>query len=133
MAHVVLAEIMQKPIVPILMICLIAGSAAQAQSTGGNRRGGRDRPSPDSAPRSGLAPSHRLTPLDDIEIIGVIQAVEPASDRVTIAYEAVEALNWPAGTKPFTVSRTALLKGATEGEKVRFKLESEQISDLKPF
>nr|MEA2798792.1 hypothetical protein [Phenylobacterium sp.] len=63
----------------------------------------------------------------------MIKAIDPASGRVTIAYEAVEALGWPAGTMPFAVSKTALLNAATVGQKVRFKLEDQQISDLKPF
>jgi Cu/Ag efflux protein CusF len=68
-----------------------------------------------------------------IDIIGVIKAIDPNNNRVTIAYEDVEALNWPAGTMPFVVSKTALLKAASVGEKVRFRLESQQISALTPY
>ncbi|MDB5445309.1 MAG: hypothetical protein JWQ97_626 [Phenylobacterium sp.] len=71
--------------------------------------------------------------MSSIEIIGVIKAIDPNNNRVTITYEDVEALNWPAGTMPFVVSKTELLKGATVGEKVRFKLESQQISTLTPY
>jgi hypothetical protein len=34
---------------------------------------------------------------------------------------------------PFAVAKPELLAGVTTGEKVRFKLDSEQITDLKPF
>jgi Cu/Ag efflux protein CusF len=71
--------------------------------------------------------------LSSIAITGVIQSIDPQHGRVTIAYDDVEALNWPAGTMPFVVSKTALLKDATVGEKVRFKLESQQISEMEPY
>ena len=75
----------------------------------------------------------RLTPLNKIQITGVIRAIDPATDRITIAYEPVDALNWPAGTMPFEVSNTALLKAAPVGSRVHFKLESQQISELTPY
>jgi Cu/Ag efflux protein CusF len=71
--------------------------------------------------------------VSSIEIIGVIKAIDADANRITIAYEDVEGLNWPAGTMPFVVSKTELLKGASVGEKVRFKLESQQISALTPY
>jgi Cu/Ag efflux protein CusF len=131
------AVTMLKRTIPVLMICLVAAPVAQAQSPGGGGRGGHGggRPGgsggspPASAPGSAAKPH----PFKEPEIIGVIKAIDPASGRVTIAYEAVEALGWPAGTMPFAVSKTALLNAATVGQKVRFKLEDQQISDLKPF
>lgn len=71
--------------------------------------------------------------MSSIEIVGVIKAIDPNTNRITIAYEDVEALNWPAGTMPFVVSKTELLKSATVGEKVRFKLDSQQIAALAPY
>ncbi|HEX4180868.1 MAG TPA: copper-binding protein [Caulobacteraceae bacterium] len=71
--------------------------------------------------------------MDQIEIVGVVKAIGPEPDRITIAYEAVDALNWPAGTMPFAASKPDLLKGATVGEKVRFKLASQHISEFNPF
>jgi Cu(I)/Ag(I) efflux system protein CusF len=68
-----------------------------------------------------------------VEIVGVIKSIDPAAGRITINYEPVEALNWPAGTTPFVVSKTALLSAASVGQRVRFHLESQQIADLKPF
>jgi Cu/Ag efflux protein CusF len=137
MMQLSLGVIMTKPFIPFLVICLMAATAAQAQSAGGHGRGGRGGQSPSggggSTPATGTASTPRSKPANEVEIIGVVKAIDPDSGRITIAYEAVEALNWPAGTMPFAVSTTALLKSATLGEKVRFKLDSQQISDLKPF
>jgi Cu(I)/Ag(I) efflux system protein CusF len=71
--------------------------------------------------------------LSKIEIVGVIKAIDPEASRITIAYEPVDALDWPAGTMPFVVSKPALLTAAAVGQKVRFRLESQQITDLTPF
>ena len=129
---------MRKPILPVLMICLAAAGAAHAQSGGARGHGGGGRGKPPSGgssqpPDSAPAPTPRSTPANQVEIVGVITAIDPASERITISYDEVEALNWPAGTTPFAVSRTDLLKDAAVGEKVRFKLDSQQISELKPF
>jgi Cu/Ag efflux protein CusF len=128
---------MFKRIIPFLMICLMAAPVAQAQGGGGGGRGGHGggRPGGSGGSPPGSAPvsTAKPRPFKEPEIIGVIKAIDPASGRVTIAYEAVEALGWPAGTMPFAVSKSALLDGATVGQKVRFRLEDQQISDLKPF
>jgi Cu/Ag efflux protein CusF len=128
-------EIMRKDIVPLLAIGLLAASVAHAQS-GGHGRRGQGGPSPSApAPASPntAAPAPRSIPTNQIEIVGVVKAIAPDDGRVTIAYEPVEALNWPSGSMPFVVSKSALLKDITVGEKVRFRLESEQIADLRPF
>ncbi len=63
----------------------------------------------------------------------MIRAIDPQNGRVTIAYDEVDALNWPAGTTPFVVSKPALLQGAQVGEKVRFHIESQEVTDLLPY
>ena len=126
---------MSKRVVPILIVGLmLAATAAHAQSRGGGGRGGnggRSSSSSSSSTTASLTPAQ--PPLNKIEIVGVIKAIDPAAGRVTIAYEPVEALDWPAGTMPFAVSKPALLEGVTVGEKVSFKLESQQISELSAF
>jgi Cu/Ag efflux protein CusF len=127
---------MRNRLLPILMACLMAASVAHAQSAGGHGHGGRGRRPPDGsipAPGAGPAPTQRSKPADQIEIVGVVRAIDPAAERVTIAYEENDALNWPAGTLPFAVSHSALLKDVSVGEKVRFQLESDHISVLRPF
>jgi Cu/Ag efflux protein CusF len=127
---------MIKSIATVAILCALAAGAAQAQSPGGGHggRGGRSKTPPDSTSSSTTpSPVTPRAPTSKIQIVGVIQSIEPATDHVVIAYDAVDALNWPAGTKPFEVSKSALLKGATVGEKVRFSLDSQQISALEPF
>jgi Cu/Ag efflux protein CusF len=104
------------------------GGGRHGGGHGGHSQGGAAPPAASSA-----QPLPRETPTDQAEIVGVVKAIDAATGRITIAYEPVEALNWPAGTTPFVVSRTALLSAAVVGQKVRFHLESQQIADLAPF
>ena len=114
---------MLKRALPLLMICLLAASAAEAQPGGGKGRGGGARSGPPAQPKAFSTP----------EFIGVIKAIEAETGRVTIVHEGSEALNWPPGTQPFVVGKSALLKDLSVGEKVRFTLESQQISAIRPF
>ncbi len=130
---------MSKPFMPVLALCLLAATTAHAQYGGGGGgghggRGGRSKQPPTPSAPAQITPqaTPEKSPASD-QIVGEIKAIDPESNRITIAYEAVDALNWPAGTRPFVVAKTELLKGATVGEKVRFKLESQQISALSPY
>ncbi|MDB5456549.1 MAG: hypothetical protein JWP92_2134 [Caulobacter sp.] len=130
--------VMRKITTAVLTIALTAATVAHAQSTGGRGHGGGGRRgagsgSPPPAPAADAPRPARQVPLNQIEIIGVVQAVDPTAQRVTIAYEAVDPLNWPAGAMPFAVGKNGLLDGVQIGQKVRFKLESQRIVDLKPF
>jgi len=122
-----------------LALCLLTASAANAQFGGGHGGGrggggGGGQPSSGSPPGGGGGPpAAKVVPPDQIDIVGVVQSIDPATDRVTIAYQPVDALDWPAGSKPFEVAKSALLTGVTVGEKVRFRLESLQIYVLQPF
>jgi Cu/Ag efflux protein CusF len=114
---------MFKRIAPLL-ICLMAASVAVAQPGG---RGKGDRPAgarPPPTARSNFKP---------LEIVGVVKAVDAETGRITIAYETVEALNWPPGTQPFPVAKSALLTGVSVGQKVRFSLDSGAIAAIRPF
>jgi Cu/Ag efflux protein CusF len=134
---------MSKRLFSIVILCAITATAAQAQYGGGGMgggrggghggRGGRSQPATSKPTASPTPAPVAPKPVSDIEIIGVIKAIDAAASRITIEYEPVEALRWPAGTMPFVVSKTALLNGATVGEKVRFKIDSEQISSLTPY
>jgi Cu/Ag efflux protein CusF len=134
--------IMRKRLLPVL-VCLLAATAAQAQMGGGGGGGGRGRGGGGGRPSGGSsspsssgapsAPKRAPTPTNQLQIIGVVTAIDAAAGRITIAYEPVEALNWPAGTQPFPLAKTALLDGVTVGEKVRFSLDSGEIWVLKPF
>ncbi|WP_293680386.1 copper-binding protein [uncultured Phenylobacterium sp.] len=78
-------------------------------------------------------PSVAPKKLSEIEAVGVVRAIDSAGGRITISYEPIEHLNWPSGTMPFRVGKAALLNGMAVGTKVRFRLESQEITDLKPF
>jgi hypothetical protein len=129
--------------VPTLIVCLVTASAAHAQFGGGaggpGGRGGmgggqgQDTPPPQTSSHTPLPPPTPIKPVSTIVFTGVIQAIDPDNSRVTIAYDEVEALSWPAGAMPFVVSKPALLKDATVGEKVRFKLQSQQIFEMEPY
>jgi Cu/Ag efflux protein CusF len=124
---------------------LLAAGAAEAQygggmgggSGGGHRGGGRHKQQPPDPPPASSAeaprPSGREAAPDKAQITGVITAIDPASGRVTISYDQVDALNWPRGTTPFAVEKPALLAGLSVGEKVRFHVESQQISAIAPI
>lgn len=130
-----------KLMLPLLVGLVVATPATAQYGRGQSGRPGQGRP-PASRSPSGPAPRSRPaapppTParikMSEIYGIGVVQSIDLQGGRVTIAYEPIEGVNWPAGTMPFSVAKTALLEGVTPGEKVRFRLESQQIAELKPF
>ncbi len=130
---------MSKRILPLAVACMALATAAQAQHGGGpggghgrGGGGGRGGQPPPSSSAGGQPDQPRKT-LSQPEIVGVIKAIDTDGGRLTIAYEPVEALNWPAGQQPFAVEKTALLKDLTVGEKVRFTVESLHIVAIRPF
>jgi len=65
--------------------------------------------------------------------VGVVQAIDRNAGRITLAYEPIEPLNWPAGSMSFVVSKPSVLEARSVGERVRFRLESHQITALTAF
>jgi hypothetical protein len=148
-------EAMRNPVAAALVIALIAATAAHAQyggmggsggmggmggpggggGGGGHRHGGGQPPSGGDSSSSHPAgpPAPRPVPVSDSDIIGVVKAIDPATNRITIAYEPVLVRNWPAGTMPFAVAKPDLLTGASVGEKVRFRVDSQRIVELNPY
>jgi Cu/Ag efflux protein CusF len=142
---------MSKPLPTLILIGLLAASPALAQlgggggggvgggQGGGGHGGGRGGKggggkAPASKPAEGRAPGIEADkPTNQIEIVGVITAIDPVTSRVTIAYEPVDELNWPKGTMPFPVAKDELLKDRKVGEKVRFKVEDHEIYEITPF
>ncbi len=140
-----------------LAVALIASAPAFAQTTGtdpgggigggmgggmggGGRHGGGGRgnqPAPSSSSSGAAAPRTTVIsadkPASKIEMIGVIKEIDRASGRITIAYEPVDELNWPRGVMPFPVAEDSVMNGATVGEKVRFKVDSHEIYELRPY
>lgn len=119
---------------PLLMMLSGLGFATLANAD----PGGHGQPAPRPASRSPRPPAvapPTVAPkkLSEMEGIGVVRAIDPAAGRITISYEPIEVLNWPSGTMPFRVGKAALLDGVAVGTKVRFRLESQEITALKPF
>ncbi|PVM92868.1 hypothetical protein DDF62_02390 [Caulobacter radicis] len=124
---------MRKFILPALAVALLATNA-HAQPPGGGRGpgggpppGGAGGPGPGSGPGGG-----KPADLDKVVIVGVIKAIDPATERVTIAYQANEALNWPAGAMPFATAKPGMLGGVAVGQTVRFTLSNHRIAAFLP-
>jgi Cu/Ag efflux protein CusF len=127
-----------------LAICALAvATVAEAQipgggggGGGGGRHGHGGGGGGGGGGGSSSSPAHPAAPekpVDTIVIVGVVKAIDAQSGRVTIGYDAVDALGWPPGSMPFVVSKTDLLQGVTVGEKIQFTLDSQQISTLEPY
>jgi len=117
----------------------MGGMGGGGMGGGGGRHGGGGRGNQQpSAPSSGpaAAKTNVITadkPASKIEIVGVIKEIDPATGRITIAYEPVDELNWPRGTMPFPVADNSVLTGAAVGEKVHFKVDSHEIYEMRPY
>ena len=68
-----------------------------------------------------------------VEGVGVVKKIDAKAGSVTIAHDPIKALNWPAMTMPFKVADKALLAKMKPGAKVRFQLEGQTITDVRPF
>ncbi len=131
---------MFRRLAPVLLIFLAVGTTAQAQYGGGRGGGHGGQGQQPTGGSSGSPPTNATPPppkppkpMNQIQLVGVVQAVDPDARRVTIAYDANDELNWPHGTREFGVYKAELLKTVKVGEKVRFKLDSEQISEIAAF
>ncbi|PVM93269.1 copper-binding protein [Caulobacter endophyticus] len=118
---------MRKLILPALAFALLA-TTAHAQPPGGGRDPGGG-PPPDGAGGPG---GGKQADLEKVVIVGVVQAIDPDAERVTIAYQANEALNWPAGAMPFATVRPGMLGGVAVGQAVRFTLSNHRIAAFLP-
>jgi Cu/Ag efflux protein CusF len=118
---------MFKRLVPLVLGVAVA-TAAFAQPSGpkGGPKGGPGGRRPPAAPHA--ASLHDLLP-----IVGVVKAIDTQTQRITIAYEPVESLGWPAGSQPFPVSKSAMLTVVTVGEKIRFAVQGGEIAALAKF
>jgi Cu(I)/Ag(I) efflux system protein CusF len=68
--------------------------------------------------------------------VGVVESIDAANGRITIAHEAIEALGWPAMTMGFKVARPELLEGIESGERIDFTLRGRDmdavVTSIKP-
>ncbi|THD65932.1 MAG: copper-binding protein [Phenylobacterium sp.] len=105
------------------------GGGGHRGGGGGGKGGGGGAKS--AAPNT--PPPKAATPVNQLTFVGVVKAIDTQTGRITIAYDPVEAINWPAGSQPFPVGKTAMLGVAAVGQKVRFNLDSGAISAIQPF
>lgn len=113
---------MRKIILSVLAFSMVA-AVAHAQPPRGRPPGGGGRPAGAPAP-AGRPASNQIV------LTGVVLAVDFAADRVTIAYDPCEALNWPAGAMPFAMDRSGMLGDIQVKQKVRFRLANHRIAEF---
>ena len=122
---------MFKRILPLILGLAVA-TAALAQPGGpkGGPKGG-----PGGGPGGSRPPAapHAASLRELLPIVGVVKAIDAQTQRITIAYEPVESLGWPAGSQPFPVSKSAMLTVVTVGEKIRFAVQGGEIAALAKF
>jgi Cu/Ag efflux protein CusF len=133
---------MRKITLVILAAVLATATAAQAQMQGGGGSGGRGhgggrhgggKSGPPPVATADDAPAPRPAALNQIVIVGVVRSLDLAAERVTISYDAVDQLGWPAGVMPFALGKPGLLSDVKVGQKVRFRLENQRIVEIGPF
>ena len=67
-----------------------------------------------------------------VEGVGVVKKIDAKAGSVTIAHDPIKALNWPAMTMPFKVADKALLAKMKVGAKIRFDLNGQTITAVRP-
>ena len=55
-----------------------------------------------------------------IQGTGVVQSVDKAAKKITIAHEAIPAVNWPPMTMRFTITPQTQLNNVKDGDSVDF-------------
>ena len=58
-----------------------------------------------------------------VESSGVVKAIDPQAQKITLAHDPIEALNWPVMKMAFKVADPLLLEGIDVGDKVHFELQ----------
>lgn len=86
---------------------------SEASLKGSLMRMGADRPAAEEGGAEAHAP---------IAGSGVVEAVDSAARRVTLAHEPIAALGWPAMTMPFDLAAGVDTHGLRAGDRVRFTL-----------
>lgn len=66
-----------------------------------------------------------------VQGVGVVKAIDAKAGTITIAHEAIKALNWSAMTMAFKAADPALLKAVAPGDRVSFQLKGQQILAMK--
>jgi Cu(I)/Ag(I) efflux system protein CusF len=97
-----------KALVISMMVALIAGTPALAADMGDMKTNALSGMQGDS--------KHQA-----VQGTGVVRAIDPAKDSITIAHQAIPALKWPAMTMSFKIDKQ-LASIAKLGQHVTFEL-----------
>lgn len=60
---------------------------------------------------------------DRIQGRGVVKSIDAGGKRISLAHEALPAINWPAMTMTFAVSDASVLRGRRAGDRVTFSFQ----------
>lgn len=66
-----------------------------------------------------------------VQGVGVVKSIDARAGTITIAHEAIKALNWGAMTMAFKAADPALLKTVAPGDRVSFQLKGQQLLAVK--
>lgn len=68
--------------------------------------------------------------------VGVITAIDPKADKITIKHGAIPAVGWPAMTMTFRATPPTLLKDVRVGQNVEFNVQIKgmdaEVTALRP-
>ena len=75
-----------------------------------------------AAPHAGMAmhEQHAAAQAQSISGKGVIKAIDMDNKKITIAHEAIPAVNWPPMTMRFTITPQTQLNNVKDGDSVDF-------------
>ena len=104
------------------LVLALAASFALTTAAAAQHAGHGDHSAHAAAPAAGT-----------VEGVGVVKKIDAKAGTVTLAHDPIKALNWPAMVMPFKVADKALLAKMKPGAKVRFQLEGQTITDVRPF
>ena len=78
---------------------------------------------------------HAPTPAE-VQGVGVVKAIDNSAGTITLQYEMIKAIGWPATTKTFKIASPKLLKTAKVGDTVQFTLHpagvDSTVTSIKP-
>ena len=95
--------------IAVASLCMLVASAMSTLALGQATSKPMDMKSTEA---SKAAASHTGT--------GVVQAIDPAKNSVTLDHDPIKSLNWPAMTMGFKVGDPKLLAKLKKGDKIQF-------------
>jgi Cu(I)/Ag(I) efflux system protein CusF len=72
--------------------------------------------------RPGMAGMQHEAKPADAQGTGIVKAIDPAKNTITLQHQAIASIGWPAMTMTFKLASPDLLTAAKVGDKVKFTL-----------